>query len=104
MLGAMGVSVALHIVIVAFVVLGLPIFWEPEVLPGAIGIQLAEMSDITAAPKVQKEGPPKPKPEPPKQEVKKEAPKKEAPPPPPNPPAAAAPPPPPPEEVVAEAI
>lgn len=105
MLGAVGVSVGLHAVIVAFVVLGLPIFWEPEVLPGAIGIQLAEMSDITAAPKVQKEGPPKPKPEPPKQEVKKEAPKKEAPPPPPNPPAAAAPPPPPPpEEVVAEAI
>jgi outer membrane biosynthesis protein TonB len=104
LLGAIGVSVALHVVVVAFVALGLPIFWEPEVLPGAIGIQLAEMSDITAAPKVQKEGPPKPKPpEPPKQEVKKEAPKKETPPPPPKAPAAA-PPPPPPEEVVAEAI
>lgn len=105
LLGAMGVSVLLHVVIVLLVVLGLPIFWEPEVLPGAIGIELAQMSDITAAPKVQKEGKPKPKPEPPKQEVKKEAPKKETPPPPPNPPAAAAPPPPPPEEeVVAEAI
>lgn len=105
MAGAIGVSVGLHALIVAFVALGLPIFWEPEVLPGAIGIQLAEMSDITAAPKVQKEGPPKPKPpEPPKQEVKKETPKKETPPPPPKAPAAAAPPPPPPEEVVAEAI
>ncbi len=105
MAGAIGVSVGLHALIVAFVALGLPIFWEPEALPGAIGIQLAEMSDITAAPKVQKEGPPKPKPpEPPKQEVKKETPKKETPPPPPKAPAAAAPPPPPPEEVVAEAI
>jgi len=104
LLGAIGVSVLLHVVIVAFVALGLPIFWEPEVLPGAIGIEMAQLSDITAAPKVQKEGPPKPKPEPPKEEVKKEEPKKETPPPPPNPPAAAAPPPPPPEEVVAEAI
>lgn len=104
LMGAVGVSVLLHAIVVALVVLGLPIFWEPEVLPGAIGIELAEMSDITAAPKVQKQGPPKPKPEPPAQEVKKEAPKKETPPPPPNPPAAAAPPPPPEEEEVAEAI
>ncbi len=95
-------SVGLHALLVTVVIFGLPIFWEPEPLPGAIGIELAQLSDITAAPKVQKEGPPKPKPEPPKQEVKKEEPKKEAPPPPPNPPAAA--PPPPPEEEIVEAI
>jgi outer membrane biosynthesis protein TonB len=96
-------SVALHAVLVGFVVFGLPIFWQPEPLPGAIGIELAQLSDITAAPKVQQEGPPKKQPEP-QPAVKKEAPKKETPPPPPNPPAAAAPPPPPPEEEVAEAI
>lgn len=101
---AFGVSLTLHVFVILLIVLGLPIFWEPEVLPGAIGIELAEMSDITAAPKVQKEGPPKPKPTPPAQEVKKDPPKKETPPPPPNPPAAAAPPPPPEEEEVAEAI
>lgn len=95
-------SVGLHALLLTFVIFGLPIFWEPEPLPGAIGIELAQLSDITAAPKVQKEGPPKPKPEPPKEEVKKEEPKKVAPPPP-NPPAAAAPPPPP-EEEVAEVI
>lgn len=105
LLGAVGVSALLHAIVVALVVLGLPIFWDPEPLPGAIGIELAQLSDITAAPQVQKEGPPKPKPEPPKEEVKKEEPKKETPPPPPNPPAAAAPPPPPPpEEVVAQPI
>src|SRR5690348_9505626 len=93
-------SVGLHVVLVCFVVFGLPIFWAPEPLPGAIGIELAQLSDITAAPKVQKEGKPNKQPEP-QPEVKKEAPKKETPPPPPTPPAAAAPPPPPPppEEV-----
>lgn len=97
-------SVALHAVLVGFVIFGLPIFWQPEPLPGAIGIELAQLSDITAAPKVQKEGKPNNKPPEPQPEVKKEEPKKETPPPPPNPPAAAAPPPPPPEEEVAEAI
>ena len=97
-------SVSLHAVLILFVVFGLPIFWEPEPLPGAIGIELAQLSDITAAPKVQKEGKPNKQPEP-QPEVQKEAPKKETPPPPPTPPAAAAPPPPPPpEEEVAEAI
>jgi outer membrane biosynthesis protein TonB len=93
-----------HALLIAAIVFGLPIFWAPEPLPGAIGIELAQLSDITAAPKVQQEGKPnkQPAPEP---EVKKEEPKKETPPPPPNPPAAAAPPPPPPpEEEVAEAI
>lgn len=99
-------SVGLHAVLIGFVIFGLPIFWQPEVLPGAIGIELAQLSDITAAPKVQKEGKPNNKPPEPVQEVKKEEPKKETPPPPPNPPAAAAPPPPAaePEPEVVEAI
>ena len=97
-------SVGLHTVLVCFIIFGLPIFWAPEPLPGAIGIELAQLSDITAAPKVQKEGKPNNKPPEPQPEVKKEAPKKETPPPPPTPPAAAAPPPPPPPEEVAEAI
>ena len=97
-------SVALHAMLVSFVIFGLPIFWQPEPLPGAIGIELAQLSDITAAPKVQKEGKPNKQPPQPQPEVKKEEPKKETPPPPPAPPAAAAPPPPPPPEEVAEAI
>lgn len=99
-------SVGLHAALIGFVIFGLPIFWQPEPLPGAIGIELAQLSDITAAPKVQQEGKPNKKPPEPVQEVKKEEPKKEAPPPPPTPPApAAAPPPAPePEEDVAEAI
>jgi outer membrane biosynthesis protein TonB len=96
-------SVGLHAALIGFVIFGLPIFWEPEPLPGAIGIELAQLSDITAAPKVQKEGKPNKQPAP-QPEVQKEEPKKEAPPPPPTPPAAAAPTPPPPEEEVAEAI
>jgi len=97
-------SVGLHGLLILFVIFGLPIFWEPEPLPGAIGIELAQLSDITAAPKVQKEG--KPNNKPPAEEVQKEEPKKETPPPPPAPAPAAAPPPPPPpeEEEVAEAI
>jgi len=97
-------SVSLHAVLIGFIIFGLPIFWEPEPLPGAIGIELAQLSDITAAPKVQKEGKPNKQPEP-QPEVQKEEPKKETPPPPPTPPAAAAPPPPPePEEEIAEVI
>ncbi len=99
-------SVGLHAVLIGFVIFGLPIFWQPDVLPGAIGIELAQLSDITAAPKVQKEGKPNKQPEP-QPEVKKEEPKKETPPPPPAPPKPAAAPPPPaaePEPEVAEAI
>ena len=51
-------SVGLHAVLIGFIIFGLPIFWQPEVLPGAIGIELAQLSDITAAPRVQKEGKP----------------------------------------------
>jgi outer membrane biosynthesis protein TonB len=100
------VSVGLHVALIGFVIFGLPIFWQPEVLPGAIGIELAQLSDITAAPKVQKEGKPNKQPTP-QPEVKKEEPKKETPPPPPAAPTPAAAPPPPepePEPEVAEAI
>lgn len=92
------VSVALHVALVGFVIFGLPIFWQPDPLPGAIGIELAQLSDITAAPPVQEQGKPNNKPPAPQAAKKEEPPKKETPPPPPNPPAAAAPPPPPPEE------
>jgi hypothetical protein len=97
-------SVGLHAVLITFVIFGLPIFWQPEQLPGAIGIELAQLSDITAAPVPQVQGPPKeqPKPEPPKPVVE-EKPKKVETPPPPAPPKPAAPPPPAPEEV-AEAV
>jgi hypothetical protein len=97
-------SVGLHAALIGFVIFGLPIFWQPEVLPGAIGIELAQLSDITAAPVPQVQGPPKeqPKPEPPKPAAE-EKPKADTPPPP-APPKAAAPPPPPPPEEVAEAI
>jgi hypothetical protein len=98
-------SVGLHAVLITFIIFGLPIFWQPEQLPGAIGIELAQLSDITAAPTPQVQGPPKeqPKPEPPKP-VAEEKPKAETPPPPPAPPKPAAPPPPAPEEEVAEAL
>lgn len=97
-------SVGLHVVLISFIVFGLPIFWQPEQLPGAIGIEFAMQSDITAAPVPQVQGKPKeqPKPEPPKPAPPVEKPKAEAPPPP-APPKPAAPPPPTPEEV-AEAI
>jgi hypothetical protein len=98
-------SVGLHAALIGFVIFGLPIFWQPEVLPGAIGIELAQLSDITAAPVPQVQGPAKePKPEPPKPAPVVEKPKAEAPPPPPAPPKPAAPPPPAPEEEVAEAL
>ena len=45
------VSIALHIALILAVMFGLPIFWKPDPLPEVIGIQLAQMSDITAAPK-----------------------------------------------------
>jgi hypothetical protein len=105
-LGAgMLLSVGLHAVLIGFIIFGLPIFWQPEQLPGAIGIEFAMQSDITAAPIPQVQAPPKeqPKPEPPKPVVE-EKPKKVETPPPPAPPKPAAPPPPPPPEEVAEAV
>jgi TonB family protein len=97
-------SIALHAVLVGFVVFGLPIFWQPEPLPGAIGIELAQLSDITAAPKVQEQGKPNNRPPAPQTAMKAEVPKQETPPPPPNPAPAAPPPPPPEEEEVVEKI
>ncbi len=100
MIGGLLISTALHLVVLSLVVLGLPIFWEPEVLPEAIGVELAQLSDITAAPKVDKAGKPEKKPEPEKKPLPaKEEPKKEPAPTKPNPPAPAAPPPPEPEPV-----
>ena len=93
-------SAILHVLVLGLVVLGLPVFWEPEPLPEAIGVQLAQLSDITAAPKSSKVNNEKivKKPDAPKvDQPKKEEPKKETPPPPPNPQPAAAPPPPQPE-------
>jgi|SRR5688572_6106276 hypothetical protein len=99
-------SVGLHVALVGFIIFGLPIFWHPEPLPGAIGIELAQLSDITAAPVPQVQGKPKeqPKPEPPKPAPQVEDKPKAETPPPPAPPKAAAPPPPPPPEEVAEAL
>jgi hypothetical protein len=99
-------SVGLHVALIGFVIFGLPIFWQPEQLPGAIGIELALQSDITAAPVPQVQGKPKeqPKPEPPKPAPQVEEKPKADTPPPPAPPKAAAPPPPPPPEEVAEAL
>ncbi len=94
------VSAILHLLVLGLVVLGLPVFWAPEPLPEAIGVQLAQLSDITAAPKANKVNNEKivKKPDAPKQDQpKKEEPKKETPPPPPNPQPAAPPPPPQPE-------
>lgn len=51
------ISVGLHIALILLVMFGLPIFWQKEPLPEVIGIQLAQMSDITAAPKAQKVAP-----------------------------------------------
>jgi len=51
------ISVGLHIALILLVMFGLPIFWQPEPLPEVIGIQLAQLSDITAAPKAQKVAP-----------------------------------------------
>ncbi len=105
MLGAIGVSAVVHAAIVAFVVLGLPIFWDPEPLPAVIGIELAQQADITAS-NARVQGPPKPTPEKPKPvETKTEAPKKETPAPLAAPKPAAVPPPEPePEEEVAAVI
>lgn len=90
------VSIILHVVLVLLIMFGLPIFWQPEPLPEVIGIQMAQLSDITAAPKSVKENNQKivkgaDAPKPPEQ---KQPPKPQTPPPPPNPQTQAAPPPP----------
>lgn len=87
-------SILFHLFILAVIVFGVPSFFEPEVLPQPLGIEAALVSDITAAPKVDKAS--KKKAEKPKEQPapEKEKPKVEAPPPPAPPAPAAAPPPP----------
>ena len=89
------VSIVLHIALILLIMFGLPIFWQPEPLPEVIGVQMAQLSDITAAPKSAKvnnqkivKGADAPKP------PEKQPPKPQTPPPPPNPQTQAAPPPP----------
>lgn len=90
-------SILFHIFILLAIVFGVPSFFEPEILPQPLGIEAAIVSDITAAPKVQK--PSNKKSEKPKEQPAPETPKPKAEtPPPPAPPAPAAPPPPAPEQ------
>jgi hypothetical protein len=94
-------SVVFHVALLLLGYFGMPRLFEDDIIVAPMGIEAALVSDITAAPKVDKAGPP---PEKPKEQVQKaEPPKKEAKPAPAkeNPkPAAAPPPPPPPEEKV----
>ena len=98
--GGILASVLFHVLLALLIVLGVPSFFAPEVLEAPPTIELATLSDITAAPKVDKAGKPmdKPKPKPPAPETKKET-KPE--PPKPAPPTPATPPPPAPEQQAA---
>lgn len=94
-------SVVFHIAILIVGYFGVPVLFQDDVIVEPLGIQAALVSDITAAPKVDKEGKPSEKPK--EQAQKVEPPKKETPPAPAkeNPkPAAVAPPPEPVEEKV----
>jgi hypothetical protein len=97
--GGILASVIFHVLLALLIILGVPSFFKPEVLEQPPTIELATLSDITAAPKVDKQGKPDNKPKtPPAPETKKET-KPE--PPKPAPPVAAAPPPPAPQEQAA---
>jgi outer membrane biosynthesis protein TonB len=98
--GGILMSLLFHVLLALLIILGVPSFFEPEVLEAPPTIELATLSDITAAPKVDKAGKPmdKPKPQPPAPETKKQ-PTPE--PPKPQPPTPAAPPPPAAEEQAA---
>ena len=97
--GGILVSVLFHVLLALLIVLGVPSFFKPEVLETPPTIELATLSDITAAPKVDKQGKPDNKPKtPPAPETKKET-KPE--PPKPVPPTPAASPPPTPEQQAA---
>ncbi len=91
--GGIMASVVFHVLLALLIVLGVPSFFEPEVLEAPPTIELATLADITAAPKVDKAGKPmdKPKPQPPAPETKKET-KPEPPKPAPPKPASAPPP------------
>jgi outer membrane biosynthesis protein TonB len=97
--GGIMMSLMFHVLLALLIVLGVPSFFKPEQLEVVPTIELATLADITAAPKVDKEGKPDDKPKtPPAPEVKKET-KPE--PPKPVPPKAQTPPPPSPQEQVA---
>ncbi len=98
--GGILASVIFHVLLALLIVLGVPSFFEPEVLEAPPTIELATLADITAAPTVDKAGKPmdKPKPQPPAPETKKET-KPE--PPKPAPPTPSTPPPPAPEQQAA---
>src|SRR3954463_15294984 len=72
--GGVMMSVLFHVLLALLIVFGVPSFLKPEVLEAPPTIELATLSDITAAPKVDKAGKPmdKPKPKPPAPETKKE--------------------------------
>src|SRR3954469_25126123 len=97
--GGILASVLFHVLLALLIVLGVPSFFEPEVLEAPPTIELATLSDITAAPKVDRQGKPDDKPKTPpapetKKEIKPEPPK-------PAPPVSAAAPPPAPQEQAA---
>ncbi len=97
--GGILASLVFHVLLALLIVLGVPSFFEPEVLGAPPTIELATLADITAAPKVDREGKPDDKPKaPPAPETKKET-KPE--PPKPAPPTEATPPPPAPVEQAA---
>lgn len=93
------VSVGFHVALFLFAWLGVPHFFDDEIIVEPLGIEAAILSDLSAAPKVDK--PSKKVSEKPKETQKAEPPKKEAKPAPAkeNPKPAAAPPPPTTEEV-----
>jgi hypothetical protein len=97
--GGIMASLLFHVLLALLIVLGVPSFFQPEVLEAPPTIELATLADITAAPKVDKQGKPDDKPKTPpapetKKEIKPEPPK-------PAPPTPATPPPPAPEQQAA---
>ena len=71
--GGILMSLLFHVLLALLIVLGVPSFFEPEVLEQPPTIELATLSDITAAPKVDKVGKPDDKPKtPPAPEAKKQ--------------------------------
>jgi hypothetical protein len=97
--GGIMASLVFHVLLALLIVLGVPSFFKAEVLETPPTIELATLADITAAPKVDKQGVPDDKPKPPPAPETKEKPKPE--PPKPAPPTSTAPPPPAPEQQAA---
>jgi outer membrane biosynthesis protein TonB len=97
--GGIMASLLFHVLLALLIVLGVPSFFKPEVLEAPPTIELATLADITAAPKVDKQGKPDDKPKTPPAPETKEKPKPE--PPKPAPPQPESAPPPQPEEQAA---